>query len=82
MFLKGALANGLVFSGTTVRITLALVYTGLGEIDQAFKWLEKAYDDRMGWLIWLNVEPKWDSIRSDGRFTDLLKRIGLAAATG
>lgn len=61
---------------------IALVYTGLGEIDQAFKWLEKAYDDRMGWLIWLNVEPKWDSIRSDGRFTDLIKRIGLAAAAG
>lgn len=58
---------------------IALVYTGLGEIDQAFEWLEKAYEDRMGWLIWLNVEPKWDSIRADPRFKDLLRRIGLAS---
>jgi TolB-like protein/class 3 adenylate cyclase/Flp pilus assembly protein TadD len=56
---------------------IALVYTGMGEIDHTFKWLEKAYEDRFGWLIWLNVEPKWDSIRLDPRFTDLLRRLSL-----
>lgn len=56
---------------------IALVHAGLGDTDRTFEYLEKAYEDRFGWLIWLNVEPKWDSIRSDPRFTNLLQRIGL-----
>lgn len=57
---------------------IALVYVGLNEKDLAFEWLEKAFEDRFGWLIWLNVEPKWDSLRSDSRFSDLLARMNLA----
>ncbi|MBI3950869.1 MAG: tetratricopeptide repeat protein [Acidobacteria bacterium] len=56
---------------------IALVYTGLGEKDQAFDWLEKAYENRCGWLAWLRVDPKLDSLRSDSRFADLLRRVGL-----
>lgn len=57
---------------------IAAIYAGLGERDQAFAWLEKAYEDRSGWLIFIKAEPKLDSLRSDPRFTDLLRRIGLA----
>jgi len=57
--------------------SVALVYTGLGDKDQAFVWLEKAYEERSFQLQWLKVEPRWDSLRSDPRFADLMRRIGL-----
>jgi len=56
---------------------IALIYVGLGEKDQALAWLEKAYQDRAFNLAWLNVEPRWDSLRSDLRFKDLVRRVGL-----
>jgi serine/threonine protein kinase/tetratricopeptide (TPR) repeat protein len=56
---------------------MALIYTGLGEKDQAFEWLEKAYEERSVNLIWLNVEPIFDPLRSDPRFANLVQRIGL-----
>jgi len=55
----------------------AVVYAGLGDQDQAFAWLDKAYQDRSYFLIWLKVEPLFDSLRSDPRFEDLLRRVGL-----
>jgi TolB-like protein/DNA-binding winged helix-turn-helix (wHTH) protein/Tfp pilus assembly protein PilF len=55
---------------------VALVYAGMGDKDQAFRWLEKAFDDRANWLVWLRFDPRWDSIRSDPRYTDLVRRIG------
>ncbi|MGE0882810.1 MAG: winged helix-turn-helix domain-containing protein [Blastocatellales bacterium] len=56
---------------------LATVYAGLGEKEQALAWLEKAYEDRSGWLaLWLKTDPKFDNLRSDWRFRDLLRRIG------
>ena len=54
--------------------TFALVYTGLGNNDAAFQWLEKAYEVRDIGLIFLPVDPKWDSLRSDKRFQILLRR--------
>ena len=56
---------------------LAEIHTALGERDQAFQELEKAYEQRSSWLVWLKVEPKFDSLRDDPRYTSLLKRIGL-----
>jgi len=56
---------------------IALVYTGLGETDKAFEYLQKAYDDRSNWLIWLNLDPRWDSVRSDKRFVALVRKVGL-----
>ena len=56
----------------------ALIYTGLGEKNEAFEQLQKAYDERAGQLIYLNVDPRFESLRSDSRFQDLLKRVGLA----
>lgn len=57
---------------------IAIIYAGLGEQDQALSWLEKAFEDRSGWLAYLNVDPRLDSLRSDARFVKLLGRIGLA----
>lgn len=55
---------------------VATIYAALGEKEQAFDWLEKAYADRCGWLAWwLKVDPKFDSLRADERFTALLRRI-------
>ena len=57
----------------------ALAYTGCGQKDLAFKWLEKAFEDRSGWLANLNIEPALDSLRSDRRFQDLVKRVHFPA---
>lgn len=55
----------------------ALIYVGQGDKEQAIVWLGKAYQERAPMLIWLNVEPRFDSLRGDSRYTDLLRRIGL-----
>jgi tetratricopeptide (TPR) repeat protein len=55
---------------------IAVIYAGLGEKDEAFSWLEKAYQDRSWWMVWLKTDPKMDSLRSDPRFTDLMRRVG------
>lgn len=59
--------------------SLARIHVGLGEIDEAFEWLEKAYQERHGILTYLKVEAAFDRLRPDPRFADLLRRIGLAA---
>lgn len=56
---------------------VALVYAGLGDKNQAFAWLNKAVAGRSHWLVWLNRDPRWDRLRSDPRFADLKKRVGL-----
>jgi Flp pilus assembly protein TadD len=58
-------------------LNIAMIYSISGEKDKAFLWLEKAYDDHTPWLMELGVEPAWDRIRSDPRFRDLQRRIGL-----
>ena len=57
--------------------TIATVYAGLGEKDQAFKWLEKAFEERDIWLMNLNVDPVLNPLRADHRFAGLVLRIGL-----
>jgi tetratricopeptide (TPR) repeat protein len=56
---------------------IAEIYIGLGHKDQAFQWLEKAYEDRSEWLAWIAIEPKLDPIRGDPRFAELLRRMNL-----
>ncbi len=58
-------------------LSFAIVYVGLGEKEQAFLWLEKAYDERTNSLAYLKVQATWDPLRSDPRFADLVRRIGL-----
>jgi tetratricopeptide (TPR) repeat protein len=57
--------------------SFALIYAGLGDKDQAFAWLEKGYQERAFQMQWLVVEPRWDSLRSDPRFAELIRKIGL-----
>lgn len=57
--------------------TVAGIYAGLGDNNQAFKWLEKAFDERDIWLVNLKVDPVFSKLRSDRRFADLLFRTGL-----
>jgi serine/threonine-protein kinase len=57
--------------------SIALVYAGLGEKDQAFAWLEKGYEEHAFQMQWLKVDPRWDNLRSDPRFADLIRRMGL-----
>jgi hypothetical protein len=54
-----------------------MIHAGLGDRDQAFAWLEKAFTERADGLTWLNVEPMLDQLRDDPRFHDLVRRIGL-----
>jgi tetratricopeptide (TPR) repeat protein len=54
----------------------ALIHSALGEKDQAFQFLEKAYENRAEWMIYLSVDPRLDGLRSDPRFDDLLRRTG------
>ncbi len=56
---------------------LASVYTALGERDLAFVWLEKAYQERGVWLLFLHLDPLFDRLHTDARFADLRARVGL-----
>ena len=55
---------------------MALVHAGLGERDQVFEWLDRAFDVHDVHLIYLTVDSKWDSYRADPRFEALLSRCG------
>jgi eukaryotic-like serine/threonine-protein kinase len=55
----------------------AVIYSGLEDKDQALEWLQRAYDEREGSMVWLKVEPMFDPIRSEPQFAGLLRRIGL-----
>ncbi len=55
----------------------SIVYTGLGAIDAALHWIEKACEERDVWLVWLKVEPRFDAIRSQARFERVLGNFWL-----
>jgi len=55
---------------------LAIIHHGLGDRDQALDQLESAYRDRDARMIILKVDPKWDDLRSDPRFVDLMQKTG------
>jgi hypothetical protein len=55
---------------------VALVHAGLGQWDSAFTWLNKAFDERSHWLVWLRLDPRWKGSRSDPRFAELVSRVG------
>ncbi len=58
-------------------IWIAVVHAALGEKDEAFQLLQQGFEHRSGWLAYLKVDPLFDPLRSDARFTDLLRRVGL-----
>jgi len=64
--------------GVSSPAFVAASYARLGEKEKAFEWLEKAYAERDSYLIYLKTNRDFDNLRSDSRFQDLLRRIGLS----
>jgi hypothetical protein len=56
---------------------VAMIYAALGDKEQALAFLARAYGERSRRLVFLKVNPVWDSLRSDLRFRDLVRRVGL-----
>jgi TolB-like protein/DNA-binding winged helix-turn-helix (wHTH) protein/Tfp pilus assembly protein PilF len=65
-----------------LALELAFLYAALDEKDQAFAWLDKAYQNREGGLMFLNTPLYFDAVRFDPRFTKLLRKIGVPRANG
>ena len=57
---------------------ISIVYIGLGDRNNAFKWLNKACDERDNWMVWLSINPVFDDLRSDSGFSNLLSKVGLS----
>jgi len=55
---------------------IATIYVALEERERAFQWLERAFEERDEHLVWIKVDPRLESIRSDARFRNLLKKLG------
>ena len=66
-------------SGYVSPLYFALIYIALGQNERAFTWLEKSYEERAMWLLWLSVDPRFDPVRSDPRLKDLQRRMRLPA---
>jgi len=64
--------------GYVSPVAFAQVYSALGEADPAFDWIDRAYEERRGWLVYFNVEPTVDGLRRDPRFRRVLERMRLA----
>ncbi len=62
-------------NGFVTSYNRALINIGLGETDAAFDWLEKAFEERSYWLIYLKVDPALDSLRPTKRFADLQAKV-------
>ncbi len=72
----------LLKSSTTRYVTpyhIALVYNGLNERDKTLAWLERAYEQSSTRMVFLKVEPKWNNLRDDPRFQELLRKVGFPA---
>ena len=55
-------------------------YLGLGDNEQTFSWLERAYNEHSPILLYIKVHPFFDPLRGDPRFADLVRRVGLDQA--
>ena len=60
----------------STAVDMAEIFAQLGEKDEAFKWLERAYEERSVMMMYLKVLPNLDPLRSDSRYADLLRRVG------
>jgi serine/threonine protein kinase/Flp pilus assembly protein TadD len=58
---------------------LARIYSELGQRDEAFKWLQKSFENKETDLVYIKVSPIWDKLRDDPRFADMLRRLGFSA---
>ncbi len=58
-------------------VWIGVIHAALGEKDEAFSWMRKGYQDRSSWMVYLKVDPLFDSLRSDPRFHELVRSVGL-----
>ena len=61
---------------------LAEIHAGLGDREKFFDCLSRAYEERSPLLVWLKVYPEYDAMRSDSRYDELLRRMGLLDQAG
>jgi tetratricopeptide (TPR) repeat protein len=54
---------------------IGVIYGALGELDEAFEWLDRAFEEQDWFLYWLKVDPTYDPLRNDPRFDPLLERM-------
>lgn len=74
--IKGAGLSGMPDdAGVPSAINMAWYWAGAGDADRAFHWLERAYERRHTFLMFLKVDPRWDPIRSDPRFAAMVARV-------
>jgi TolB-like protein/DNA-binding winged helix-turn-helix (wHTH) protein/Tfp pilus assembly protein PilF len=66
-----------IAAGNQDTMAVARIHSRAGNTDKALIWLEKSFTARRTWIIYLGVDPTFDSLRADPRFASLLKRIGL-----
>ncbi|HEV2119560.1 MAG TPA: tetratricopeptide repeat protein [Candidatus Bathyarchaeia archaeon] len=59
---------------------IAMIHVGLGDKNNAFMWLERAFQERSSWLVWARVEPRFDTLRADRRLRTMLLRMRLIHA--
>jgi len=64
--------------GRVVSYGIAQIYARLGQKDQAFEWLKRAYEEHDSGIASLRVDPVFDSLRADPRFQGLIRRLGLS----
>jgi len=69
--------NAMAAKGYVPALFFSAIYTGLGDRDRAIQWLQKAVDERTEYMIFMNVEPLADPLRSDPRFQALMRKVGL-----
>jgi TolB-like protein/Flp pilus assembly protein TadD len=58
---------------------VARIHAAMGESDEALHWLESAYRERAAWMVVLKIDPRFDNMRSDPRFDDLVRRMNFPA---
>jgi tetratricopeptide (TPR) repeat protein len=58
-------------------VEFATLYIALGDKGRAIDWIEKAYEERRGWMAYLNVHPVVDPLRNEPRFKALVRKMGL-----
>jgi len=75
--LRDALALPGAGAYTKATVAFAILHVGLGNVDRALDWAERAYDERRGWLAYFKVNPMLDPLRSESRFKSLIDRMRL-----
>ena len=54
----------------------ALLYAGLGDKVQTFNWLDRAVQGRSHWLVWIRLDPRWEDVKTDPRFKEIIRSVG------